>query len=688
MSNGLAKPRILVVSERQSVHDWFRSFAASLAGWNSLYSDMAETAIAFEDGLRLDELSFEFALAPIDSLRMVRQAGQSRQSYTLAIVDFQPPYREGVEQIHRLWQADEALFVLGAVDSADGMWSLIASQLERRDCFAFVHSPLDAVEVGQVLSMQLDRFRLQEELLARDRQLRSAQAAQESARAALRDMQIYRTELAANISHEFRTPLNAILGFAALLGKEPLQAGQLAKVRQIHEAGEALHQLIENFLTFSKLTQGEIRLSKSAFGPADLIADTVEAVRPAAMEKGLALRFHIAATVPPRLCGDGYRIRQILEQLLENAIKFTLGGAVHVQVTVDEETESTVLLRAAVSDTGVGIPADRQAALFNAFSQADGSATRQFGGLGLGLSLCKQMLDLMGGQIGFRSTPGEGSSFWITVPLEKGVSALEQNGKPGPASFDSSETLGGADSGNLPKSRPESAAKRRVLVVEHEWLARTSMEMLLVRMGCFVDLAESLAEATSTVRSWPYDLILLDAHLPEAEFPEAMAILRENRFPSDTPLRIVCLTASDDPAERAACLSAGADGALPREFDPEQFCEIVAQQLGTAGSQQEETPSDFSGRQLPGEFQDYLRGLRDCLESQDFDELERRARHFRELSERAGEKQIADEALRVQLAARRRDLLAAAAVVNRLDEPLQELLSRTCSTTAPCACSE
>jgi signal transduction histidine kinase/DNA-binding NarL/FixJ family response regulator len=359
-----------------------------------------------------------------------------------------------------------------------------------------------------------------------------------------------RTEFLAIMSHEIRTPMNGIIGAAGLLRDLRLDTEQSEYVRIIRESSDHLSSLIQDILDFSRLDSGRLELEEIAFDPRALLQGTTAMLAGQAQAKGLVLTTRTGEDVPERLSGDPSRLRQILVNLIGNAIKFTKYGGVTIETRVEVVDERTVTLGIAVTDTGIGIDPDSKRKLFSAFTQVDSSISRRFGGTGLGLAICAHLVNLMGGEIGVDSVPGQGSTFRFSIQLRR---ALGEKRTKSPL-----------------RDGSVTARPLKVLLAEDNPTNRHVATRMLMRMGHSVDAVEDGAQAVTAAAASDYDVILMDMMMPEVDGLTATRIIRASA-PPRCHIRIVGLTANALASDRDACEAAGMDGYVTKPVTLERL---------------------------------------------------------------------------------------------------------------------
>jgi signal transduction histidine kinase/CheY-like chemotaxis protein len=396
---------------------------------------------------------------------------------------------------------------------------------------------------------------------ARSRELEAAKIAAELAN-------FSKSQFLANMSHEIRTPMHGILGMAQLaIGSEnPQEAREYAKT--LRTAAEGLLRVLNDILDFSKIEAGKLTLEHVPFSVRHSVDEVRKMILPQARAKGLVLECRVDDDVPDLLLGDPTRFHQVLVNLMGNALKFTEFGSVSLEVTQTAPTlaASEVMLLFRVSDTGIGIPADQQKFIFDAFAQADGSVTRRFGGTGLGLAICSQLVRLMGGQLSVESVLNAGSTFQFTCRF--GI-ARKQEPSIDPSSSDAQE------------------APMRILLAEDNPVNQMVAMKLLAKHGHKVKIATTGIEAVQAWDQEEFDLVLMDEQMPVMDGVEAVRQIRAREASSGAKrTAIVALTASAMKGDRERFLAAGMDGYLAKPFSAEELYATLRQGAETVNVEQ------------------------------------------------------------------------------------------------------
>jgi len=584
--HGKINRRILVIDDNESIHKDYRKILTDTSAGQHGLQDL-EDSIFGSTATRSETIQFEIdsAFQGHKGLEAVRNALQEGRPYAMAFIDIRmPPGWDGVETTARIWAEYPDLEVVICTAYSDYSWEQMSEKLGKDERLLILKKPFDNVEVRQLACALTEKWNLRQEvrrqlsglqemvaertseLEAAARELRETNRELLNARDAAVAATRAKSQFLANMSHEIRTPLTAIVGFAELLDTEKLDAQQSTEVVGTIRANcSHLLSLINDVLDMSKIEAGMLQIERVPCSISALLSDLQASMQLRANEKKLELGFETQGEMPDLVVTDPTRLRQILSNLITNAIKFTAQGAVHVTTRVEEGSRNMLgvnhRLCFEVRDTGIGMDEATVANLFQPFYQAEASTTRRFGGTGLGLSISRDLARRLGGDLTITSRPGAGSCFRFSVDAgghNSGLQARITAAAPAPAG--PSVDLTGC----------------RVLLAEDNWVNQKLVTTVLQRHGADITVVNNGKALLEKI--WPasevphvYDVILLDMQMPEMDGLSTVRALRAKGYTGP----VIALTANALDSDRSMCLEAGCNEFLSKPVELQRMVQAV-----------------------------------------------------------------------------------------------------------------
>jgi two-component system, sensor histidine kinase len=513
-----------------------------------IVDDLVENLISLEMILGDFDITIIRASSGMDALKKTLN-----DDFAMAILDVQMPDMDGYETLSLMRKRKKTKYLPVIFVSAIHQSDLHIIKGIETGAIDFIPKPIiPEILIGKVrifLDLYFQRQELNELLFKLEENNRELEIQREKAEGATRAKALF----LANMSHEIRTPLNGIIGISKILEGKNLDAEQKELAEIITTSGENLLNIINDILDFSKIEAGQIHLEQIEFNILNVISNIIKLLRFNADKKGLEINIQLNSNVPDVLIGDPYRLNQIITNLVNNAIKFTDKGRIVILVEIADRVDDKIVLIFKVIDTGIGISKEGIEKLFKEFSQTETSTTRKYGGTGLGLAICRNLVMLMGGEIGVNSKAGEGSEFWFKIAF----------GYVGKIKEQQEEVV-----------IPDDI---RILFAEDNLVNQRVTQLLLRQIGVKCDIAQNGLEAVEMFKKNKYDLILMDMQMPELDGIGSARRIREYEKESGIkdPVHIVAVTANAYSEDKLKCFEAGMDDFITKPFKESEIKKII-----------------------------------------------------------------------------------------------------------------